>query len=129
MHADRRSPRPDRTPQQVLVQLCQHFSHKGRFLGHRRPAFITPDLMMVRWSEDHGIVSFGWGQCTLHAGSGTLMLRAEADSEESLQRVQDVVARHLGRFGRRDHLTASRMITHPCGGAPRDQSAQPQPTR
>lgn len=94
-------------PSRYLVQLCQHFSHKGRFLGHRRPAFLTPDLMSVEWSENHGTVSFGWGQCTMQADPDTLILRAEAGDEEDLQRVQDVVARHLARFGRRDHLAVS----------------------
>lgn len=34
--------------------------------------------MNVESSEDHGIVSFGWGQCTMQAASGILILRAEA---------------------------------------------------
>jgi hypothetical protein len=34
-------------------------------------------------------------------------LCAEADSEENLRRVQGFVTEHLGRFGRRDHLTVN----------------------
>jgi hypothetical protein len=34
----------------------------------------------------------------------TLTLRAEAADEENLQRVQDLLAEHLDRFARRDHL-------------------------
>lgn len=98
-------------PSRYLVQLCEHFSHKGRFLGHRRPAFLTPDLINVEWSDDHGSVSFGWGRCTVHAGPGALTLRAEADTVENLQRVQDIVGRHLGRFGRRDHLAVHWQAT------------------
>jgi hypothetical protein len=107
-------------PSRYLVQLCQHFSHKGGFLGHRRPAFLMPDLIHVEWSETHGIVSFGWGQCTMQASTGILTLHAEADSEENLQRVQDVVARHLGRFGRRDHLAVNWQRPGTPGTQPRE---------
>jgi hypothetical protein len=109
-----------RRPSRYLVQLCQHFSHKGGFLGHRRPAFLMPDLIHVEWSETHGIVSFGWGQCTMQASTGILTLHAEADSEENLQRVQDVVARHLGRFGRRDHLAVNWQRPGTPGTQPRE---------
>ena len=37
----------------------------------------------------------------------TLTVRAEAASEESLQRVQDLITRNLERFGRREHLTVN----------------------
>jgi hypothetical protein len=94
-------------PSRYLVQLCQHFNHKGSFLGSHRPEFLRPELMNVEWSADHGTVSFGWGQCTMQAGQGVLILRAEADSEENLRRVQDVVTRNLSRFGRRDRLTVT----------------------
>ena len=112
-------------PSRYLVQLCQHFSHKGGFLGHRRPAFLTPEHMNVEWTENHGMVSFGWGRCTMQADPDTLMLRAEADNEEDLRRVQDVVARHLGRFGRRDHLT----VNWQRPGTPGPQQARDQDLR
>ncbi len=40
----------------------------------------------------------------MHAGPDTLTVRAEAASEENLQRIQNLVTRNLERFGRRDHL-------------------------
>ena len=94
-------------PIRYLVQICQHFSHKGRHLGDRRPGFLTPELMNVKWTQTHGVVGFGFGTCTMDAGSGVLTLRAESDSEDYLQRVTDVVARHLGRYGRRDRVTVT----------------------
>jgi hypothetical protein len=51
-----------------------------------------------------GTLDLGRGRATLHAGPGTLTVRAEAASEESLQRVQDLITRNLERFGRREHL-------------------------
>jgi hypothetical protein len=75
--------------------------------------------VQAEWSETRGIVDFGWGQCTLQATAGMLTLRAEAADEESLQLVQDIVARDIERFGKRDHLT----VTWQRPGAPTAPSA------
>jgi hypothetical protein len=40
----------------------------------------------------------------MHADPDTLTVRAEAATEENLQRIQDLITRNLERFGRRDHL-------------------------
>jgi hypothetical protein len=111
-------------PSRYLGQLCRHFNQKGRHLLGGLRAHLSGDAQPradlrarietirnsridVEWSETHGIVSFGWGQCTMQAGSDTLTLRAQAADEENLLRVQDLVAGHLARFGRRDHLTVN----------------------
>lgn len=60
-----------------------------------------------RGPNDRRVASFGWARCTLRAYPSALTLRAEASDEENLQRVEDLVADHLERFGRRDHLTWS----------------------
>lgn len=82
-----------------LVQLCRHVKHLAR---------AHPQMQAhVEWSDDRGVISFGWGRCTLRAEPGALTLRAEAPDEESLQRIEQRVADHLERFGRRDHLTVT----------------------
>jgi hypothetical protein len=43
----------------------------------------------------------------MHAAAGTLTLRAEADSEENLRRIQDLLTARLEKIGRRDHLTVN----------------------
>ncbi len=98
-------------PSRYLVQLCRHFNHKGRHLHHRPRSHLVGDMQAppevrahVEWSDTYGIVSLNWGQCTMQATPHTLTLRAEATDGENLQRVQDLVAGHLERFGRRDHL-------------------------
>ncbi|HEX9887989.1 MAG TPA: DUF2218 domain-containing protein [Nitriliruptorales bacterium] len=82
-----------------LVQLCQHVNH----LAQAHPQMEAH----VEWSDDRGVISFGWGRCTLGAEPGALTLRAEAGDEESLQRIEQRVADHLERFGTRDHLTVN----------------------
>ena len=82
-----------------LVQLCRHFNDEAQ--AH------PEEQVHVEWSDDRGVASFGWGRCTLRAAPGALTLRAEAPDEENLQRVQHLVADHLERFGRRDHLTVT----------------------
>jgi hypothetical protein len=69
-----------------LGQLCKHFEH-------RIPATYT---------HDHGRLEFTAGICHLDAVEDTLVLRAEAETEEQLGQLEGVVARHLERFAFRD---------------------------
>lgn len=101
-------------PSRYLVQLCRHVNHQGQHLRHRPrthpggDAYARPEGQAhVEWSDARGTVNFGWGQCTMLVTPDTLTLRAEAAAEENLQRVQDLVAGHLNRFARRDHLEVS----------------------
>ena len=90
-----------------LAQLCRHFSNLRRHDSRRGGdhAYARPDVQaQVEWSETHGIVSFGWGRCTMQADPEALKLRAEAPDDESLQRVEDLVGEHVERFGERDGL-------------------------
>jgi hypothetical protein len=102
---------PTERPSRYLVQLCRHVDQMGRSLLHRPrnhfggAAHAPPEVRHVEWSETHGTVNFGWGQCTMETAQDMLMLRAEAADEENLQRIQDLVAGRLERIGRRDHLT------------------------
>lgn len=86
-------------PGRYLVQLCEHVSKVSQ--GHPQ---MRAD---VEWSDDHGVISFGWGRCTLRADPGALSLRAEAPDEDSLRLIQYRVADRLERIGRRDHLTVT----------------------
>jgi hypothetical protein len=57
------------------------------------------------WDEDTdtGWIDFGTGQATLTAVEGTLEIRLSAGDD--VDRLEDVLARHLVRFGTRDELT------------------------
>jgi len=69
-------------PRRYLGQLCKHFAHK----------------LPVTLEEARGSIAFPMGTCRLEAAEGLLLLRAEADGAEALERLQDVVGRHLLRF-------------------------------
>jgi hypothetical protein len=43
----------------------------------------------------------------MQAGPGTLTLRADAPDEESLTRLQDMIAGRLEKFGRRENLSVT----------------------
>lgn len=106
-------------PSRYLVQLCRHFNNKGRHLGHRPRAHQGGDAQALRemqavaaqahveWSDTHGSVSLPWGQCIMQATPNVLTLRIEAADEENLRRLQDLLAGHVERFGRRDRLKAN----------------------
>lgn len=49
----------------------------------------------------------GSGSCLLSSGTGVLELHAEATDDDSLSSVNDVIGRHLERFGQRDGLTVT----------------------
>jgi hypothetical protein len=98
-----------------IDQLCQHVS---------RVAEARPQMQAdVEWSDDRGVISFGWGgRCTLRADPRVLSLRAEAPDEEGLRQVLDQVSERLERFGRRDHLrvtwTSPQGVAEPVTRSP-----------
>ncbi|MEV0742511.1 DUF2218 domain-containing protein [Streptomyces sp. NPDC050549] len=95
-------------PSRYLVQLCKHFDNKGRHLIHRSRAHALPDVptdqIHVAWTDGDGVLRLPWGQCTLRATPGLLRVRVEADGQENLGRLQDLVTTHVGRFSRCDPL-------------------------
>jgi catechol 2,3-dioxygenase len=76
-------------PSPYLKQLCKHFRHK----------------LDVTFDDHTGTIPFAFGRCELHAGDGVLRLEAIAATPEELERVENVIASHLVRFGRRHELT------------------------
>ncbi|MGW3567793.1 DUF2218 domain-containing protein [Streptomyces sp. NPDC000941] len=91
-----------------LVQLCRHGSQMTGIPGHRPRAHTAggapPRIRHVEWSDTCGVLDFGFGQCTLEAGPEGLTLRARADDEEHLRRIQDGIASRIEKIGRRDNL-------------------------
>ncbi|WP_373312076.1 DUF2218 domain-containing protein [Streptomyces aurantiogriseus] len=65
----------------------------------------------VEWSDTEGKVALPWGQITLRATPGALILHVEAAAADDLRRLQDLVAGHVGRFGRRDGLQVNWQAT------------------
>jgi len=73
-----------------LGQLCAHFAHK-------------PELDVVR-QEDSGVIRFPSGECSLSATADTLRLRLDCRDRMALDRLQEVIDKHLQRFAFRDPL-------------------------
>ena len=71
----------------------------------------------VQWTTDGAVstAEIGGGTGVVEVGEGVLHLRAQAPDPESLARVQDVLGRHLERFGQRNELVVS-WQTGPAGG-------------
>jgi hypothetical protein len=98
-------------PSRYLTQLCQHVSKMGGHLRHRPRSHDSdggpPEIRHAECSETDGIVTLDVGQWTMHASPGALRICAEADSEENLRRIQDLVTARLEKIGRRDRLTVN----------------------
>ncbi|MEU6251244.1 DUF2218 domain-containing protein [Streptomyces sp. NPDC047043] len=96
-----------------LVQLCRHAQQMGRHSHYGARAHTggdahrPPEVQHVEWSDTHGTVRVSLGQWTMQATADALTLRAEADTEEDLQRIQQLVAGRIEKIGRRDRLTVT----------------------
>ena len=79
-------------PRRYLGQLCKHFEHK----------------LPVSYAEHYetGRIEFSIGLCELTADEeqSVLTMRVRAANEADLDRLEDVVARHLVRFAFRETL-------------------------
>ncbi len=75
-------------PERYLKQLASH-------LGQRIP--VTQEGPRTVWA-------FPFGGCVGTATSESIEFRAEATTPDDLARVEDVIGRHLERFGVRDTL-------------------------
>jgi uncharacterized protein len=77
-------------PERYGSQLVKHFTHKD---------------LPGSWEDGRGFVEFSFGKATFSSEPGTLNLRIDAADAESLDRLRDVVERHLVRFGARDEIS------------------------
>jgi hypothetical protein len=94
-------------PGRYLAQLCQHASHVGGRLArlHARAAGDRPEVRDVSWTDTDGTLRLSWGTCTLTAAGTVLTVRADAETDDDLHRLRDLITADLERFGRRAHLT------------------------
>jgi hypothetical protein len=58
----------------------------------------------VTFDPQDGTIGFDIGDCKLHAEAETLRLDVESPDTEQLDRLKDVVERHLVRFAFREEL-------------------------
>ena len=94
-----------------LARLCQHAGKMGQPQRHRPRAHGSsggpPEVLHTECSETAGSIVLSWGRCSLQAGPGSLTLRADAADEESLTRIQHMIAGRLEKFGRRENLSVT----------------------
>ena len=76
-------------PERYAKQLVSHLGHRVEFTTEGTTSTAT----------------IGTGTGIVEVGDGVLTLRAEGPDAEALDRVQDVLGRHLERFGQREGLT------------------------
>lgn len=78
-------------PARYIKQLAEHFGNR----------------IETAYSDEGGTLNFAFGRCELIAEDGAIVLRAEAEDDESLTRVEDVTGRHLERFGQKHELAVA----------------------
>jgi len=67
------------TPARYMARLCNHFTHR----------------VTVHREADHARIEFPNAVCSLRATEERLEMRIEADDAATLERLEQVVARHL----------------------------------
>lgn len=67
------------TPARYMARLCNHFTHR----------------LTVHREADRARIEFPNGLCSLQATAECLEMRIEADDAATLERLEQVVARHL----------------------------------
>lgn len=82
---------PTDAAQRYAKQLLAHLGRKNT---------VEP----VEGAPDAGRLVFAYGLGTVRPEADRLVLEASASDDESLARVQDVLGRHLERFGARREL-------------------------
>ena len=71
-----------------LQQLCKHFAHK----------------LPVSFDPHAGKIEFAVGECRLEASESILKISLISPDASQLERLKDVVVRHLVRFAFREEL-------------------------
>lgn len=95
-----------------LARICRQFQER---------AAAHPELgIEVASSETRGSVDFGWGRCTLQAGPEALNLRVEADQADDLERLQELVTRHIEHLGSSDQAAMLWSSSGEPAASPRD---------
>ncbi|QJY48908.1 DUF2218 domain-containing protein [Pseudonocardia broussonetiae] len=81
-------------PARYAKQLLSHLGRKNT---------VEP----LDGAPEGGRLVFAYGVGTVQPGDGALLLGAEAEGAEDLAHVEDVLARHLERFGAKRELTVT----------------------
>jgi hypothetical protein len=81
-------------PARYAKQLLAHLGRKNT---------VEP----LEGAPDGGRLVFTYGTGTIRPGERELVLHADAPDVEGLRHVEDVLARHLERFGARRELTVT----------------------
>jgi hypothetical protein len=87
------------TPERYAKQLVAHLGRKVAFTEVESEA------------GPGSAVDIGEARGTVVPGDGVLVLLAEAPDDDGLARVQDVLGRHLERFGQRQELVVTWVRT------------------
>ena len=69
-----------------LQQLCKHWSHKFE----------------VEFSETRGQVRFPFAVATMETSADALLVTVETEDVEAVERLKEIVAKHLDRFAFRE---------------------------
>jgi len=77
---------PTKSGARYIVQLCKHWAHK----------------FPVEVGDGRGVVRFPSASAQMQADDAALTVIVEAEDAETLERMKDVVARHLDRFAFRE---------------------------
>ena len=86
-------------------QARRHLAELCRALEQRAQTKRQGDVR-IECTDADGTIDFGWARCSIHADETTLTLKAEADEEDALAQLCELITRHLEGH-KEDELTVT----------------------
>ncbi len=94
-----------------LTQLCRHAAkmRESRHLqmGSHDSGHMPPKMQRVECTDTQAIFTVEGGRCVIEATHVALTLRVEAADQNSLRRIQELVAHRVETIGSREGLKVS----------------------
>jgi hypothetical protein len=101
---------PTNRASRYLVQICDHLAELRHHSADRHGRHIDggapqpPQVLRVEHNDVQGVITFSFGQCTLDASDTSLAVLLAAEDDDSLRRLQTMLANRIAIIGRRDNL-------------------------
>lgn len=121
---------PTNRASRYLAQVCKHAGQLSHLAGQEPRGHVLAGAPLVARAEasgSEGSIEFPWGRCTLQATGDSLILRAEAERQEQLERITEGMAERLQKIGRHDGIAVTWQLASPDSRPDRDAVNEPAP--
>jgi hypothetical protein len=101
-----------------LAQLCEHLDHVRQGSPHARSTSAhsgPPQVLEINRTDDHAVIAFAWGTCTLEATGVALVVRIDAEDGPALGQAENLIGHRIDTIGSRERLIVDWQPMPPPG--------------